>query len=439
MPGGNYEQISPEFAQGRMFWYNVRMKDYTPEQDVFEYDDLTGKRRRKPMGPLGYGLLALLLLLVGAGAAAAASRGMSPLPERVTAALAEKVQPSPPPPGGDAPGGETPGGDAPGEDAPGEDAPAPEAVGGPEQEPINYERTAFLVDGTPIGVLASREAAESALAETLAWFELQILGGGILETELENEIAFAPAAGAEAGDITADELFALLTGEDSPLSVRSTLTEEIVAYTEFKSVTEEDDALLEGTRIIVRYGTAGETHTITTRTFVNGVEEGEAETVTATAREAVYALVRQGTEKVDPEAEPGRREGEKGRDADGLEFRHPTEKERVESYFGQREGVLHLGMDYSGDGGEDVFATCAGTVVSAIERGGYGLMVEIDHGDGFVTRYAHLQSIAVSIGDTVAAGDVIGALGGTGNAVEPHLHFELRIDGIAFNPRYYID
>ena len=66
-------------------------------------------------------------------------------------------------------------------------------------------------------------------------------------------------------------------------------------------------------------------------------------------------------------------------------------------------------------------------------------MVEIDHGDGFVTRYAHLDSISVAIGDVVAQGDAIGTLGSSGNCSTPHLHFELRIDGIAYNPRYYLD
>ena len=183
----------------------------------------------------------------------------------------------------------------------------------------------------------------------------------------------------------------------------------------------------------------GETHTVTTRTFLNGTEQGKPETVTVTAREAVDACVREGTQKVEADAEPGKRQGERGKDAGALTFRHPTERGRIESNYGQRAGVLHLGLDYSGAEGDAVYAACAGTVVSAIERGGYGLMVEIDHGDGFVTRYAHLASASVAIGDAVSAGDAIGTLGSSGNCKEPHLHFELRIDGIAYNPRYYLD
>ena len=72
-------------------------------------------------------------------------------------------------------------------------------------------------------------------------------------------------------------------------------------------------------------------------------------------------------------------------------------------------------------------------------RGGYGLTVEIDHGNGFLTRYAHLKDITVSVGDSVEQGQVIGYVGSTGNAERAMLRFELRIDGVAYNPRYYLE
>ena len=400
------------------------MKENGPERDEFEYEMQEEPKPGWRMSAQGVAVLALALLLIGLGAAAFSARGLPIWPPQMVEAMAEPEETP----------AETP---AP-EPAP---TPAEETVAPPDATPdtAEFERTAFVVDGVPLGVLASREAAESAEREAVAWFELQILGGGTLETTVENEIVFAPAADyPEAQDTTLDALLALLTGPDTPLTVRSTLTEELISHTEYESVTEEEKTLLAGTRIIVRYGVDGETHTITTRTFVNGAEQGKPETVTVTAREAVNALVREGVEKVDMEAEPGKREGERGRDAGALVFLHPTERGRIISNYGQREGVLHLGLDYDGEVGEDVLASAAGTVVSAIERGGYGLMVEVDHGDGFVTRYAHLDSIAVSIGDTVAAGDKLGTLGASGNCREPHLHFELRIDGIAYNPRYYL-
>lgn len=408
-----------------MFWYNVGMKKHNAEQDAFEYGESPEREHKKRMSPLGYALLALALLLGGACAAAYGARNVPLLPARMTEAMARQETPEPSPSPASARPAETE---------------APADLPAQTSDAAEYERTAFVVDGVPLGVLASREAAESAEREALAWFELQILGGGTLETTVENEITFESAAMyPEAEDITMDALFALLTGPDTPLAVHSTLTEEIVSHTPYESVSEKDETLLAGTRIIVRYGMNGETHTVTTRTFLNGTEQGKPETVTVTAREAVDARVREGTQKVEADAEPGKREGGRGKDAGALTFRHPTERGRIESNYGQRAGVLHLGLDYSGAEGDAVYAACAGTVVSAIERGGYGLMVEIDHGDGFVTRYAHLASASVAIGNAVSAGDAIGTLGSSGNCKEPHLHFELRIDGIAYNPRYYLD
>lgn len=407
-----------------MFWYNVGMKEHEPERDGFEYEEPGAQKPRRCLGPLGYVALALALLLIAAGAAAGFARSLPTWPVRMVHAMAQGEAPTPTPSPTPAVAAETP----------------PQETAAPGAQAVEFERTAFVVDGVPLGVLASREAAEAAEQEALAWFELQILGGGTLETTIENEISFEPAvAYPEAEDITVDALLALLTGPETPLAVHSTLTEEIVSYTPHESVLKEDDTLLLGTRIILRYGANGETHTVTTRTFLNGVEQGKAETMTITALEPVDALVRVGTQKVDHDAEPGKREGERGKDAGELVFQHPTERGRIESNYGQRAGVLHLGLDYSGKEGDAVLASCGGVVVSAIERGGYGLMVELDHGDGFVTRYAHLGSAAVAIGDVVAQGDTIGTLGSSGNCDTPHLHFELRIDGIAYNPRFYLD
>lgn len=407
-----------------MFWYNVGMKEHEPERDGFEYEEPGTQKPRRCLGPLGYVALALALLLIAAGAAAGFARSLPTWPVRMVHAMAQGEAPTPTPSPTPAVAAETP----------------PQETAAPGAQAVEFERTAFVVDGVPLGVLASREAAEAAEQEALAWFELQILGGGTLETTIENEISFEPAvAYPEAEDITVDALLALLTGPETPLAVHSTLTEEIVSYTPHESVLKEDDTLLLGTRIILRYGANGETHTVTTRTFLNGVEQGKAETMTITALEPVDALVRVGTQKVDHDAEPGKREGERGKDAGELVFQHPTERGRIESNYGQRAGVLHLGLDYSGKEGDAVLASCGGVVVSAIERGGYGLMVELDHGDGFVTRYAHLGSAAVAIGDVVAQGDTIGTLGSSGNCDTPHLHFELRIDGIAYNPRFYLD
>ncbi len=400
------------------------MKQNRTKEEIFEFDEFDDapRRERKPLSAAAPVSLALAFLMLAAGSAAAFTRGLDPLPRRVTEAA-----------------------DAP---APEQQETIPEAESEQESTPADapdtqddaqYNRTAIRIDGELLGVLASREAAENLIREAVAHFEMQILGSGTLTTTVENEITYEQAPITRDHDTSFDALFPYLTGAETPLRVRGTLVEEIIAYDNYESVTEKDETLLENTRIIVRYGVVGETHTVTTRNFLNGREEGKPETVTLVAREAVDALARVGTEKLDYDAEPGKKEGERGRKPEGIIFLHPTKKKRIASNFGQREGVLHLGLDYSGEEGEDILASAPGTVVSVIERGGYGLFIEIDHGGGFVTRYAHLSEASAAIGDTVEAGTVIGKMGQSGNADEPHLHFELRIDGVAYNPRYYLN
>ena len=100
----------------------------------------------------------------------------------------------------------------------------------------------------------------------------------------------------------------------------------------------------------------------------------------------------------------------------------------------------HLGIDISADFGSLVVATGAGRITFAGSRSGYGRLVEIDHGDGYESRYAHLGRIAVRVGAEVRRGDVIGEVSDTGEATGPNLHYEVRRDGRAENPvRYILD
>jgi len=103
------------------------------------------------------------------------------------------------------------------------------------------------------------------------------------------------------------------------------------------------------------------------------------------------------------------------------------------------EAAMHTGIDFRGDIGEPIHATAAGTVSIAGWSGGYGKMVEIDHGKGFATRYGHLSEIDVSVGDHVRIGQVIGKLGSTGRSTGPHLHYETRVDGEPVNPQKFLD
>ena len=112
-------------------------------------------------------------------------------------------------------------------------------------------------------------------------------------------------------------------------------------------------------------------------------------------------------------------------------------KGRVTSYFGWRWGSFHSGVDIAAATGTPVLAADNGMVSYAGWNGGYGRLVLIDHGNGMVTAYAHLSSYAVSVGDRVEKGQVIGYVGSSGNSTGPHLHFEVRVNGVAVNPLDY--
>jgi murein DD-endopeptidase MepM/ murein hydrolase activator NlpD len=100
--------------------------------------------------------------------------------------------------------------------------------------------------------------------------------------------------------------------------------------------------------------------------------------------------------------------------------------------------AMHTGLDFRAATGDPVRATANGKVTASGWSGGYGRMVEVDHGNGLATRYGHLSEISVRVGDTIRIGQVIGAVGSTGRSTGPHLHYETRIDGEAVDPQKFL-
>jgi murein DD-endopeptidase MepM/ murein hydrolase activator NlpD len=101
--------------------------------------------------------------------------------------------------------------------------------------------------------------------------------------------------------------------------------------------------------------------------------------------------------------------------------------------------AMHTGIDFRGETGEAIHATAAGTVSSAGWSGGYGKMVEVDHGNGLATRYGHLSQIDVRVGEPIRIGQVVGRMGSTGRSTGPHLHYETRIEGEAVDPQKFLN
>lgn len=122
----------------------------------------------------------------------------------------------------------------------------------------------------------------------------------------------------------------------------------------------------------------------------------------------------------------------------------PVKKGWLSSRYGRRtdpftgQSAFHGGVDFAGKEGTEIYAVASGVVTWSSERNAYGNMVEINHGGGFSTRYAHNQKNMVKVGDVVKKGQVIALLGSTGRATGPHVHFEVFKNGRTVDPASYI-
>lgn len=127
-----------------------------------------------------------------------------------------------------------------------------------------------------------------------------------------------------------------------------------------------------------------------------------------------------------------------------LPFNNPSPASDITSSFGNRLDpflgrlALHAGIDFRAPTGTRILATAPGTVITASRTGGYGNMVEIDHGNGITTRYAHLSAILVNVGDKIVTGEAIARSGSTGRSTGPHLHYEVRLNGEAVDPMRFL-
>ena len=123
----------------------------------------------------------------------------------------------------------------------------------------------------------------------------------------------------------------------------------------------------------------------------------------------------------------------------------PAAATMISSGFGYRSdpflgtAAFHAGLDFKGPIGAPIFAAARGRVAFVGQRPGYGNCVEINHGNGLLTRYAHMSAFRTRVGETVVAGQTIGAVGSTGRSTGPHLHFEVRLNGQPVNPRPFLE
>ena len=129
---------------------------------------------------------------------------------------------------------------------------------------------------------------------------------------------------------------------------------------------------------------------------------------------------------------------------DSIPLGQPVQAGWLSSGFGTRIHPLtgkkhyHRGIDFAGREGSAVLAVASGVVTRSDRKRGYGKVVEINHGNGYVTRYGHNRTNLVKPGDTVRRGDVVALMGSTGKSTGPHVHFEVHRNGKIVNPSRYI-
>ena len=237
-------------------------------------------------------------------------------------------------------------------------------------------------------------------------------------------------------NMTVDEIKALNANWEDPLHkgskitvlkaaplVTVTLEQEMKAQSAvpFKTVKKEDSNKVKSVRKVEQAGKAGALETTTRIETQNGKLTFSVTEASRLVQEPVDEIVVVGTKE-------GLATGS---------FMTPTVG-RLSSPFGPRWGRFHYGIDLANSTGTNVVAADGGVVTRACMAGSYGNLIIIDHQNGTSTRYAHLSAFNVKVGDVVQKGQSIGKIGSTGRSTGPHLHFEVRVNGVARNPLEFI-
>ena len=212
------------------------------------------------------------------------------------------------------------------------------------------------------------------------------------------------------------------------VTVVSTLTMTMEEKIPCKVVYEKDSSLLKGQQKVKKPGSNG-TREVTYRISKANNQETEKQTLQEKVlQEPETKVILKGAQVMVASRDSG--DGTLGWPIRG----------KITSPYGVKRGrSIHTGLDIDGVTGQSVFAAEAGTVIRAAWYGNYGKCIDINHGNGMVTRYAHLSALNVRVGQSVARGDLVGKVGSTGKSTGSHLHFEVIKNGKFVSPRRYLD
>ena len=283
----------------------------------------------------------------------------------------------------------------------------------PEEQAVDAA-SAILTEGTEIGDSGHPLVFSTEVAPDDLIFDEEVK----IEPVVANVDAFSDYE-------TASKVFLNDDGSSKLLTVSTSEIQIFTRTVEFETVYEDDASMYEGETKVKTEGVNG-TSRVTAQIYrVNGQEIARDVLSEIVIEEPVDQVILKGT-KEKPTTDPTG------------SFICPASG-RFSSGFGARWGRKHQGIDIAGPYGSNIVAADGGTVIYAgYNSGGYGNLVKIDHGNGYVTYYGHNSSLCVSVGDKVAKGQVIAKMGSTGRSTGNHCHFEIRKGGTPVNPTGYI-
>ena len=289
---------------------------------------------------------------------------------------------------------------------------------------VNVPESANLPAGAHFVASAVTEDAETYIAKALEAVAgdanaegYQVLA--LFDLTIYDEDNLQPAEEIEQGDkVCIHEIV-------DPVSVKLVETGRMKQTIEYETVKEESDEYYKGDTHTAQEGVDGIQIFEGTLYKIGGkVSRRDAKSI-ETVREKQDKIILVGT-------------AERPKTAPTGTYKIPTENYIISSNFGPRWGRLHSGVDMAAPGGTPIYATDGGEIIRASYYSGYGNCIDIDHGNGRVTRYGHCSRILVNVGDKVYQGQLIGLVGSTGNSTGNHLHFEIRFNDVPTDPRPYL-
>lgn len=286
----------------------------------------------------------------------------------------------------------------------------------------------LYIDDELIGITDDTQGLEAALEQVLADYRKDY--DEQTTTEFANKVEIKATAFSVDEIKSTETLIAIAEDKFSiALSTDIVYTRDV----DYDIKAEYDDSQFSSYEEVKTEGEKGEELVTIRTTFVDGVQTDAVETEAKVIKKPKDKIIIKGSK--DGEFEPGD-SSSTGAFIWPLPYTH-----NITSYYEWRWGRMHNGLDIAAGGvyGQSIIASDGGTVTFAgNDGGGYGNYVIIDHGNGYVTLYAHCSSLAVNSGQYVSQGDVIAYVGSTGNSTGPHLHFEIQVNGSPTNPLEFV-